>query len=229
MSKMIYGVATCDWVGYKDCIKSWKDNASASYPVYEVHGKDILTAYQEICDHTTEPIIAMCHDDLMINEKDWDLRVLNQFDDPKVGLVGFAGAPGHGAHDMYKSPYHLCQLGRVGFRSNMKDAALHGAAFTGEQDCAVLDGLSLFVRRTVLEEAGGWPLGTPVGYIGYDYWICCMTRRLGYKIRLVGVSCDHLGGKSTGLNPSLQVDFEGAHRYIYDEFKDVLPYMVEGN
>ena len=100
---------------------------------------------------------------------------------------------------------------------------MHGQRFAGECDVAVLDGFSLFLRREVLVRAGGWPLGTPVGYISYDYWACCMARELGYRIRLVGVACDHLGGKSSGLNPNLDLRWEEAHRYIYDRFRNVLP------
>jgi hypothetical protein len=58
-----------------------------------------------------------------------------------------------------------------------------------------------------------------------------MTRRLGYKIRLVGVPCQHLGGQTfvklgIGQDPKHWKQYLDSHRYIYDEFKDVLPYEV---
>lgn len=198
--------------------------ASTTYPHRIVWHREILEAYQSIYTDSTEPVIAYLHDDLVIEEKDWDLRVLREFDDPSVGLVGFAGATGHGHPMMYRQPYQAASLGRVGFASNMKNAEVHGARFTGERDVAVLDGMALFVRRELLDKVGGWKVPENVGYFGYDYWICCIARRLGYRIRLVGVACDHLGGKSTGLNPDLKVDFDGAHRAIYEEFRDVLPW-----
>jgi Glycosyltransferase like family len=187
----------------------------------------ITDAYQRIFEMTNQNIIGYVHDDVICHEHDWDARVLRQFADPSVGLVGLGGALQHGADDIYRSPYSLPQVGRSGFLSNMREAEVHGKRFESECNVAVVDGFALFVRREVLAKAGGWPINSVVDYFAYDYWISCITRRLGYKIRLVGVQCDHLGGKSTGLNQNLQADFEGAHRYIYDEFKDVLPCQVQ--
>lgn len=86
------------------------------------------------------------------------------------------------------------------------------------------------MRRSILERAGGWPQGTDIGYIAYDYWLSCMTRRLGYRIRMVGVRCLHLGGRSVvalkqgGGPPDHHAK---AHDYIYREFADVLPFRAE--
>lgn len=224
--EMVYGIATCEQPRWEECVDSWYDYANAWFPAHVVKHKDIVEAYQEIYENTTEPIIAMMHDDLLIHESGWDQRVLKEFEDPAVGVVGFAGAPGIGHPDMYKQAYQGASLGRVGFKSNLRNAEVHGARFTGECDVAILDGLALFVRRSVLENEGGWPVGTPIGYFMYDAWVCLTALRYGYKIRLVGVDCEHLGGKSTGLNPNLRADWEAAHRYIYDEFPSVLPARV---
>ncbi len=223
MSEMVYGIATCEQPQWQECVASWHDTASLIYPHRIVRHRDILEAYQMAYKTSTEPILAYMHDDLMIYEQDWDKRVLSQFDDPAVGVVGFAGAPGIGHPQMYEHPYQGASLGRVGFKSNLRNAEVHGARFTGECDVAILDGLALFVRREVLDRAGGWPIGTPIGYFMYDAWVCLLAIREGYKVRLVGVDCDHLGGKSTGLNPNLRADWEASHRYIYDEFRGVLP------
>lgn len=227
MSEMVYGIATCEQPLWQQCVASWHDTASQIYPHRIVRNMDIVEAYQMIYGDTTEPILAHMHDDLIIHEQNWDKRVLAEFDDPRVGVVGFAGAPGIGHPNMYKQPYAGSSLGRVGFKSNLRNAEVHGARFTGSCDVAILDGLALFVRREVLDKTGGWPTGTPVGYFMYDAWLCLTARRQGYKIRLLGVDCDHLGGKSTGLNPTLRADWEAAHRYIYDEFKDILPSEVK--
>lgn len=39
-------------------------------------------------------ILAYIHDDVRIYERNWDQRVLKEFDDPTVGVVGFGGARG---------------------------------------------------------------------------------------------------------------------------------------
>ena len=165
-----------------------------------------------------------------------------EFEDPRVGLVGFGGGLGHGDPEMYRKPYELTQLARRGYRSNTRDAEANGVRERGSCDVAVLDGMALFVRREILDRPTiqsfrplkndlhiyGWPLHTPIGYFCYDYWLCCETRRQGYRIRMVGVACDHLNGKSTGLGPEeLGRDkFEAAHRYLYDTCRDVLPWEV---
>ena len=225
MNKMVFGIATRGWDGWKNCVNSWYDTGYW-HPWIVAKDRDVLPAYQLIYASTTEPIIAQIHDDVVIAEQGWDERILRQFDDPAVGVVGFGGSTGHGDPLMYQVPYKLSNLRRSTFMSNMRDAERHGVRFTGERDVAVLDGFAIFVRRELLDKTGGWPVDTPVGYFCYDYWICAMGRRHGYKIRLVGIACDHLGGKSSGRNPTANLDFEGSHRYMYDNFKDVLPARV---
>lgn len=221
-TQLTRGTSTCccyDWAGFHTWVVNGKDGM---LPAYE-HG--FRTAAS--CGYD---ILAYLHDDTIVHEKHWKDRVLKEFEDPQVGLVGFGGALGHGSPDIYTAPYDYHQLGRSHFLSNMRDAESHGQRFTGSCDVAVLDGFSLIVRREVLEKAGGWPVAK-LGYVGYDYWLSCMTRRLGYRIRVVGVACDHLGGRTfvklgIGHGPEHWQQFLEAHRYIYDEFRDVLPYSV---
>jgi hypothetical protein len=220
--------ATLRWKGWADCMNSWSANAMQPHAWHIYADMPLLEAYQRGFEDSPEPILGYIHDDVVCEERNWDARVLKEFEDPTVGLVGFGGALGHGDPDMYRKPYELCQLARRGFRSNMASAEVHGERFTGECDVAVLDGFAMFVRRELLDICGGWPIGTDCGYWGYDYFISCITREHGYRIRLVGVAVDHLGGKSTGLNPSVTYDdFEPAHRWIYERFRNVLPAEVK--
>lgn len=196
--------------------------------------KGMLPAYQAGYERSGYyDILAYLHDDTIIDDDNgaWIARVEKEFEDPAVGLVGFGGALGHGTSGLYKVPYQYQQLARTCFMSNMADADNHGKRFTGACDVAVLDGFALIVRRAVLEAVGGWPLNTPIGYVCYDYWLSCMTRRLGYKIRLVGIPCQHLGGQTfvklgMGRDEKHWKQYIDSHRYIYDEFRDVLPYEV---
>ncbi len=196
--------------------------------------RGMLPAYQfgyETASANGFDILAFLHDDLLIHSAGWRDRALAEFEDPKVGLVGFGGGLGHGTRDLYRKPYDYHQLAREDFLSNMTDAETHGKRFTGSCDVAVLDGFALIVRREILEMAGGWPLDTPIGYIAYDYWLSCITRRLGYRIRLVGVPVTHLGGRTfvnlgIGQRPDHWERYLDAHAYIANEFHDVLPYQV---
>lgn len=201
------------------------DNSSEGHTYLVVGDKDVLPAFQHGYKNTGGPILAYLHDDLMVNEPDWDERVVREFEDPSVGMVGFAGSIGHGTPNLYSSPYHLPNLARQNFLSNMRDAENHGGRFTGERDVAVLDGMAIFVRRSILDKVGGWPVDKPVGYWLYSEWLCCEARRQGFRIRLVGVAVDHLGGKSSGfINPS--ISYEEAHKYLWETNRDVLPYRV---
>jgi hypothetical protein len=226
MQKMVYGIATCLWEGWKECCESWNATASEKYSGSIVFNKRVLDAYQIIFKETKEPIIAYIHDDVMIYEQDWDLRVLKQFEDPQVGLVGFGGALRLGHPNIYKIPYELPQLARYDFMSNMRNAEAHGQRFSGECDVATLDGFAMFVRRSVLENFGGWPLGLPMNYFMYDNFLACQVRRQGLKTRLVGVDCEHLGGK-TASRMQLPDSHSAAHEWFYEEFRDVLPFAVE--
>ena len=225
-------------------------------PVFLQDGKDgMLPAYQRGFEATearkvitTEGLddghefeyLAYLHDDVLLNDSTWPERVLAEFEDPAVGLVGFGGALGHGTSGLYRDPYDYKQLAREDFLSNMVDAENHGKRFTGSCEVAVLDGFALIVRREVLEKAGGWNAAIELLSNGnvneplhhcYDYWLSCITRRLGYRVRLVGVSCEHKGGSTyvklgTGKRESNWFQFLEAHRQIYDHFRDVLPARV---
>jgi GT2 family glycosyltransferase len=228
MEKMVYGIATREWDGWLDCVASWDEHtAPRTYPFAIVKNMNVLEAYQTAFEKTREPILAFLHDDLRILEQDWDLRVLKEFEDPQVGMVGFAGAIGHGRPELYKEPFKVPNLVRMDFLSNLQNAEAHGRRFTGERDVAVLDGLAIFVRRSILEKWGGWPVDKPVGYWMYSENLCCEARRQGYRIRLVGVDCDHLGGKTAAI-ANVTDDYEACHRYFWENNRDVMPFRVEG-
>ena len=226
MSDLVYCIATRGWEGWKDCVHTWLRTADDHHAIYVVSDRDVMPSFQDCYESTKAPVLAYIHDDVEIYEKGWDTRVLREFRDSSVGLVGFGGALGHGAPHLYTAPYHLPNLARQHFMSNMRSAEKHGARFTGERDVAVLDGFALFVRRDILQRAGGWPVDKPYGYFMYAEWLSCEVRRQGYRIRLVGVGCEHLGGKSSGfISPN--ENYELAHSYFYEHNRDMMPYRVK--
>ena len=224
MKPLVYGITTMGWSGWRECVQSWHNTASDEYPWIIAANKPIPLGFQMIYESTTEPIIAYIHDDLVIHEQGWDQRVLRQFEDPSVGLVGFAGGLGHGQPWMYHEPYRIPNLVRRSFISNLRDAERHGIRHPEDSDAVVLDGLALFVRRSVLDTWGGWPLDKPVSYFMYSENLCCEVRRQGLRIRLVGVECQHLGGKSSGA--PLLYSYEDEHAYFYEHNRDVMPASV---
>lgn len=226
--------ATCGAACFSDAVNSWQyDVGDFMFPaVVAIHDQPMMAAYDEGWQKTHADIVAHLHDDVLFTEPAqgiWD-RVMKEFDDLSVGVVGFCGATALGDTDLYKKPYVLQQLARRNVLSNMEDAETHGKRFTGECDVATLDGFALIVRRSILQRAGGWPVSAPIGYWNYDHWISLMARRFGYRTRLIGASVLHLGGQTViGLNKGghTSEQYDDAHRYLYEEFCDVLPISVE--
>jgi hypothetical protein len=225
MSDLVYCIATRGWEGWTDCVHTWLRTANDHHAIYVVSDRDVMPSFQDAYESTKAPVLAYIHDDLEIYEKGWDHRVLRQFLDGSVGLVGIAGALGHCSPSLYTTEYRIPNLARQSFLSNLRDAERHGARFVGETDVAVVDGMALFVRRDILDRWGGWPVDKPYGYWLYSEALCCETRRQGYRIRLVGIDALHLGGKSSG-HIAASPTYEEAHRYLYENNRDMLPYRV---
>jgi len=153
--------------------------------------------------------------------------VLYEFRDPKVGLAGFGGALQHGTPQLFKTPYELTNLRRGQYLSNTDDAEVHGQRFSGSTGVAVLDGYCLCVSRSFMDRIKAWSLAIEnnIDFLCYDYFICAMARRYGYRIRCVGVRCHHLGGgTSVALNQDRQEEYERSHKWFFEEFMDVMPY-----
>jgi len=228
MSDLVLAIATHRWKDWLKCVESWYDTAGFDDPPhhYVVADEDVLVAYQEALEKTTEPIIGHIHDDVNIFERGWDERVLREFVDDSIGMVCFGGGRAFGSPDLYRVPYVLQNLGRSQFMSNLRNAEAHGTRFTGECDIACADGFAIFVRRKILDKWGGWPIGTPVSYFCYDMVLSAEVRRQGYRSRLVGVDCEHLSGKTASML-QLKDDHAAAHLWLYENYRDVLPFAVE--
>lgn len=222
------------------CVKSWEVTRTMQHEtcLRENTLEDNLgvTGSLQWCyEHTSSPLIACFHSDLQIFEQGWDERVLSEFDDPKVGVVGFGGALQLGEDDLYRTPYRLQQLRRIDYRSNTTDAETHGERFTGECDVATLDGFALIVRRTLLDKLKGWNMLFP--FHNYDNALCVCAHKLGYRVRLVGINCTHHGGQ-TATTPNYQLwckqrygktdaqIHEESHVTLYNLGRGVLPYRV---
>jgi GT2 family glycosyltransferase len=201
---------------------------------YNVPGDNlgVVGSYQKLYEGSESDILCFIHDDVWMYDTEWPSKVKKEFEDPTVGVVGFGGAKAHGSPDLYKVPYRLNDLARYGYLSNVDDAEVHGERFSETTDVAVLDGFALCIRRVFLARIGGFSsLVGKYDYFNYDYAICALARRHGLRVRLVGVRCHHLGGRtSTGNNVGSftgQDAYDRAHRLYYDEFKDVMPCRVK--
>jgi hypothetical protein len=241
-----------------DCQYSWYGMATQHGMQYEglvrANTPDdnlgVTGSMQWCYEHTTAPIIAFLHSDLEIFEQGWDRRVLREFDDPSVGVVGFGGALQLGEDSIYKIPYELHQLRRIGYMSNTNDAETHGQRFEGACDVATLDGFAMIVRRKLLDRwmhmqkysgsliAHGWPVKS-LPFHNYDNALCIEAAKQRYRVRLVGIRCHHHGGQTTVTTaydewsrrvlgkPDSEVHAE-SHRVLYEMGRGILPIKVKG-
>ncbi len=197
--------------------------------------RGVVGAYDEAVAKCDSEIIAFIHSDVKIYD-DWVMRVEAEFADPGVAIVGLGGALGMGTREIYKTPYRIEQLQRIDYYSNMRDWKTHGKRETGARDVAVVDGFFMAVRTAFLKKIGGWSW-FPFAFHSYDTSLCLMARRHGYRVRMVGVECDHFGG-GTSTSPAyrewckrngttMALEHSEPHKWQYDFFRDVLPLRVK--
>ena len=185
-----------------------------------------------------DDILVYVHDDVHILEHGWDKRVEKAFvDHPKVGLAGFGGSTALGGNEIYRVPYEIHQLGRRDFYSNMNGAEVHGIRTTQEMPIVSTDGMSMIVRRRLLDTIGGWSWWPfELVHHAYDYGIACMNRRHGYEARLIPCTIVHKGGLTAcgPVHQEMAKKYGGdtavhtaAHQWVYDNFRDVYPMKVK--
>jgi len=136
------------------------------------------------------------HTDITMFESGWDSkvkRILTEFDG-NVGVAGFYGAKGIGTDNIYKVPYQMEQLIRIatiaGDRCRQDPLVHHHRQFKGEwEECAVLDGFSLIVRK----DLKFWDKSV---HHGYDNFLCLEAINMGLKNIVINMDIQHHGGRT---------------------------------
>lgn len=185
---------------YKDIKKLLRPNVSYQY-IRNEQNLGVIAAFVQATDHAVSDIICFIHNDVLIQESQWEKKIEHYFDnDPKLGLAGLLG--GNGVHP---------DGGRMNVVSNMLGkewgkcdichtvAALHhGSQMTDISPAIVLDGVGLFFRRTCLEEiiAKTTALDETVRapHHWYDRNLTLNATRLGWHVAVIGVAFDHWSG-----------------------------------
>ena len=230
--------------GHESAVQNWKEKMALPWPIVvdatmQGEAAGYLQKVESFRHKTTAEVIAYFHSDLFIHCQGWDEMVLREFEDPNVAIVSFCGARTHGSRDIYQVPYDYRQLIRGGFMSNMTDAEAHGARVLEARDVAVVDSFSVIVRRSFLEEIGGWPADKYPPSHGSDYWLCLMAHRHHKRIRYLPVNCSHAGGGTKGDGSFKYPEWiattkwksdanchQISHFLLYHEFRDVLPVRI---
>lgn len=170
-------------------------------------------------DYPDAEVLACLHDDLEILEEGWAEKVVERFQrQPAIGLLGFGGAIGLGDSDIYQKPYAPKQLARIGFRSNLVDAEVHGYRSLLAERVAALDGFSQVGRREFWSGYTGssgynadheldalqgprerpWHVLADLGLVHhiYDGALGCLAARYGWETWFLPLRCRHYGGST---------------------------------
>ncbi len=210
-----------------ECSIRYIDNAANEYSPCE--------CYQVLLEGCDADVIIYIHDDVSIHDEDWVDRAMSLFDNPQCVAVGLGGATGLGHPDLYKKPYNIWNMARRGYASNQTDWSVHGSHETGTRRVAVLDAFFLAVRTDFIRALGGWPTAHLTHHC-LDLWLAAQAARTGREIWMTGVSCTHHGG-GTSTKPAyaeakwlkggnMAMDHTEPHRWLYDNYGDVLPIRV---
>src|ERR1700741_394395 len=185
--------------------------------------------------HKEEDALVYLHSDVTIHDANWLERLCLELMDPQTAIVGFGGAIGIGVPDIYKLPYRIEQLIRIGYRSNQTGWKIHGENEVGECKVAVLDGFAMAFKGSFLRELGGWSW-IQSNFHTYDLAMCLEAYRRGYNVKMVGVSCEHHGGGTSTKKEyatfcrehatTMEDEHSRPHVWLYNRYRDMLPLRV---
>ena len=240
--------------GPPDISTSWQAHVANAEVIEQQEYLGTVPAFRLGVDAALErfpdaQVIACLHDDVIIRDEDWASKVGWLFQrKPECGLAGFSGAIGVGAQEIYQAEYKPMQLARIGFRSNLDDAEVHGIRSLLVEQVACGDGFSQIGRREFFEgktRAGAevpapWTLLEELGVVhhAYDSFMGCLAARYGWATYYIPIRCKHLGGQTAVGDAGYQAWasahvkggdaalWEQAHRIFFDNAVDVLPLRV---
>lgn len=181
-------------------------------------------------------VLVYLHDDVTIHDSNWLNRITHLFNNSACVCVGFGGATQLGHDDLYKVGYRLPYMARQGYVSNQTDWQTHGGHFEEDKQVVVVDAFCMAVRTDFLRRVGGWPVGHLTHHC-LDLWLACEAARAGKQVWMAGVSCTHHGGGSSTKpayqrakwlqGGSLEEDHRRPHKWLFDNYRDVLPIRVK--
>jgi hypothetical protein len=198
--------------------------------------------YQRKLETCKTRYITYVHNDVTIHDNEWPNKIESLFM-TRLGpivAVGLGGALGLGVPYLYKKAYHISQMARQTYISNQDDAEIHGELFVSHRRVAVPEAFFMCVDSKWLKSNkwGGWPVKHLTHHC-LDLWLACQAARDGKEIWMTGISCLHTGGgvKKIGdystapwlQGGNIKEDHEQPHRWLYEEYRDVLPIRVGGS
>jgi len=187
-------------ISHEEDIQSLIKNSSIKLTyVRNESNTGVLATFRQGMKKADANIVCFMHNDVLIHEPLWDLRVVKSFaDDASLGLIGLFGARGVQPNG-----------GREGSMSNMlgqewgscdchEVASLHhGERMEGLSPSVVFDGVGLFFKKEALLNIASktdafedWR--APHHF--YDRILSLKVLGLGYHMATIGIKFDHYSG-----------------------------------
>lgn len=190
----------------KMCLIMLKEKSSSPYPLMVIDSAPNATNLPQFLEHWLDwgpvnyvpqengtptqalamgleaaetPFVVYLHQDTMLLEQDWDLRLLERlYIDPNLVLCGLFG------FERYSHGF----IDRAGWRaSNMVEAEHHGQRLTGFREAGGVDGFFMAMRRSFYEGR----VDPELRFNFYDYDLSLQAIAEGKKIGVLGAYCHH--------------------------------------
>lgn len=159
-----------------------------------------------------EEYIGLMHNDLILYEEGWDMRMIKAFEeDPKLGLIGLCGSrevDGLGGRGTYTVCNFMGREIKVGNQTWKGQDPSAGRRICCTEPAIVLDSLFMLFRREVIPQLihkdEKWEDITLAHF--YDRIWPIRTIEAGFHVVTMGSDCDHIGGMTTTANERYRND-----------------------
>lgn len=169
--------------------------------------------------------IGLIHNDMVLYTHGWDVQMRQALQaDPKLGLIGLCGSNeidergGRGNGTMCNFMGRQIMVGEQEYKGQDPSSGLR---IHGLQQACVLDSLFMLFRRDVIpqlvQNSERWE-DLPLAHF-YDRIWPCRTLEAGYRVGIMGIDCDHLGGMTSTGNERYRNDcivWLTEHNYPFD-------------
>jgi len=158
-------------------------------------GTGVYPTFKQGFDVATGDVVAFLHSDVVIWEKGWDKRIVEEFEkDRNLGMIGFVGSSeidymggrGLGTASNF--------MGRTLDKWTGSPAEVHGKRITNAMPSCVVDGCVMIIRRQAWNEIGVKGNFPPHHF--YDRLISTQLIEKNWKIITLGIEFDHFNGQT---------------------------------
>jgi len=206
---------------HKEHIKKTSGIKDIEVIEYVNKGESLTKFYNKGLEEAKNNIIVFCHDDIVINTKNWGKKILNHFNKTNYGILGVAGTT-HMAENGRWWEDNVKMMGQVRHTHEGKSWDSIYCPNFGDKilESIIVDGLFFVVKKDRLKTNFNEEFN---GFHFYEIDFCFDNHLNGTK---VGVMSDiRITHKSIGMTND---EWELNRKQFAQKYKDKLPYNIEG-